>query len=111
MKAMDSLHHGKFAESPEIVQLIGTRMSDGQTLTDSRVSVGDKILAGTTKAALVAGSTTGLVLSAPVAVVDPVTRNNYSNQVTDLTGDAEALPECQPDVPAQNCRAVQSSNR
>ncbi|WP_258159656.1 alpha/beta hydrolase [Rhizobium sp. TH2] len=111
MKAMDSLHHGKFAESPEIVQLIGTRMSDGQTLTDSRVSVGDKILAGTTKAALVAGSTTGLVLSAPVAVIDPVTRDNYSHQVTDLTGKVKAVPDCKPDVPALDCKPIQSSNR
>ncbi len=30
----DGLHHGKFAESPEIVQLIGQRLIKGQTLTD-----------------------------------------------------------------------------
>ena len=32
VKAGDKLHHDKFASSPEIVQLIGARMSDGQTL-------------------------------------------------------------------------------
>ncbi|WP_050994520.1 alpha/beta hydrolase, partial [Sinorhizobium fredii] len=36
----DKLHHGKFAESPEIVQLIGTRLSSGQALTDSKLGLG-----------------------------------------------------------------------
>ena len=47
VKSGDKLHHGKFAESPEIVQLIGSRISDGQALTDSRVGFGDRIVAAT----------------------------------------------------------------
>ena len=34
LKAGDLSHHGKFAESPEIVQLIGKRLTDGQAMTD-----------------------------------------------------------------------------
>ena len=34
VKSADRLNHGKFAESPEIVQLIGQRLVTGQTLTD-----------------------------------------------------------------------------
>ncbi len=48
----DGLHHGKFAESPEIVQLIGQRIIKGQTLTDSEITLGDGItavVAGTAK--------------------------------------------------------------
>lgn len=86
IKSGDSMNHGKFAESPQIVQLIGERISDGQTLTDSRVGLGDQILVATTGAAATAGSVAGLVLAAPVAVVDQNTRDNYAAQVGSLTG-------------------------
>ena len=107
VKAGDRLNHGKFAESPEIVRLIGARISDGQTLTDSRVGFGDKILAATTGAAAAAGNAAGLILAAPVAVVDADTRNNYSDQLGAL-GPSNAsrrkpLTECKPPDSA-NCR-------
>ncbi|WP_436119443.1 alpha/beta hydrolase [Phyllobacterium sp. LjRoot231] len=86
IKAGDRLHHSKFAESPQIVQLIGARISQGQTLTDSRVGLGDKLLAATTGTAAAAGSAAGLILSAPIAVVDQNTRENYANQVAGLSG-------------------------
>ncbi|MGO8020000.1 esterase, partial [Rhizobium leguminosarum] len=73
-------------ESPEVVQLIGARISDGQTLNDSKVGLGDKILAATTSTAAAAGSADGLILAAPVAVVDAETRDNYAGQVSGLTG-------------------------
>ncbi len=81
IKAGDSLNHGKFAESPEIVQLIGARISDGQTLTDSRVGLGDQILVATTGTAAAVGNAAGLVLAAPVAVVDQDTRDNYADHL------------------------------
>jgi esterase/lipase superfamily enzyme len=81
VKSGDKLNHGKFAESPEIVQLIGSRISDGQALTDSRVGFGDRIVAATAGAAAVAGTAAGLAIAAPVAVVDQNTRDNYANGV------------------------------
>ena len=81
IKAGDDLHHSKFAQSPEVVQLIGARISEGQTLTDNRVGFGDQILAATTGTAAAAGSAAGLILSAPVAIVDQNTRDNYADQV------------------------------
>lgn len=93
VKAGDSLNHGKFAESPEVVQLIGARISDGQTLTDSKVGLGDKILAATTSTAAAAGSAAGLILAAPVAVVDADTRNNYAGQVSGLAGPVGTQPK------------------
>jgi esterase/lipase superfamily enzyme len=84
VKSGDKLNHGKFAESPEIVQLIGSRISDGQTLTDSRIGFGDRIVAATTGAAAVAGTAAGLAIAAPVAIVDQNTRDNYTHQVGEL---------------------------
>ena len=74
VKAGDRLNHGKFAESPEVVQLIGTRLMAGQTLTDSRASVGDRIIQLSTGVAAGAGTAIGVAVSAPAAVVDPGTR-------------------------------------
>jgi esterase/lipase superfamily enzyme len=84
IKTEDSLHHGKFAESPEIVRLIGARISDGQTLTDNRVGLGDKLIAATTGAAATVGSAAGLVIAAPIAAVDQDTRENFGNHVDAL---------------------------
>lgn len=86
IRSGDSLNHGKFAESPQIVQLIGQRISEGQTLTDSRIGLGDRILAATTETAAAAGNVAGLVLAAPVAVLDRNTRDNYANHLDDLGG-------------------------
>jgi esterase/lipase superfamily enzyme len=86
IKSGDSLNHGKFASSPQIVQLIGARMANGQTLTDNRIGLGDTIVQATTGAAAAAGSAAGLVIAAPVAVVDQNTRENYGNEVEGLTG-------------------------
>ncbi|WP_244426259.1 alpha/beta hydrolase [Rhizobium mesoamericanum] len=84
LKEGDSLHHTKFAESPEIVQLIGKRLSDGQTLTDSRLGLGDNIVVATTGAAQTVGTAAGLVISAPVAIVDQNTRQNYGHYAQSL---------------------------
>ncbi len=86
VKAGDRLHHSKFAESPQVVQLIGARISEGQALTDSRLGLGDHLIAGTTGIAAAAGSAAGLILAAPVAVIDPHTRDHYGHHVNNLTG-------------------------
>jgi hypothetical protein len=84
VKAGDRLHHSKFAESPEIVQLIGARLSSGQALTDSRLGLGDHIVAATADAAHTVGAAAGLVVSAPVAILDQNTRQNYAHHVETL---------------------------
>ncbi len=102
IKVSDDLNHSKFAESPEVVQLIGARLSEGQTLTDSRVGLGDTILAGTTEVAAAAGSAAGLVLTAPVAVFDADTRGNDANHVGGLTGQVSGRQK----VAVKNCAAM-----
>lgn len=98
LKTADRLNHGKFAESPQVVQAIGLRLAQGQTITDSRIGLGDRIIAASAGAAATVGTAAGLVVAAPVAIVDPNTRKNFDqnveafgNQVSDsaaATGDA-----------------------
>jgi esterase/lipase superfamily enzyme len=86
IKTDDGLRHSKFAESPEIVQLIGTRLADGQPLSDSRVGLGDNIVAATAGAASAVGTGVALAVAAPVAIVDQNTRENFGKQVESLSG-------------------------
>jgi pimeloyl-ACP methyl ester carboxylesterase len=39
----DSLNHSKFAESPEVVRLLGQRLIDGQTVTDQDLGLGAEL--------------------------------------------------------------------
>ncbi|MGI6247346.1 MAG: alpha/beta hydrolase [Pseudochelatococcus sp.] len=80
VRTADRLNHGTFAESPEVVQLIGSRLAGGQAMTDSRVGLGDHIIQITAGAASSVGTAAGLVLAAPVAVIDPHTRDNFGSQ-------------------------------
>src|SRR3954469_6622667 len=84
LKAGDLSHHGKFAESPEIVQLLGKRLSDGQAVTDSRVPLGHHIIQATAGAATAVGTAVGLAVSLPVAVIDPHTRDTLGHHVDGL---------------------------
>jgi esterase/lipase superfamily enzyme len=84
LKSGDSLNHGKFAESPEVVRLIGDRLVAGQTVTDSDVGLGEAIGAVGIGAAQTVGNAASVVVSAPIAVFDPRTRRNYGEQVERL---------------------------
>jgi esterase/lipase superfamily enzyme len=93
----DSLHHTKFAQSPEIVQLIGARLASGQSITDSHVGFGEGIITATAGIAGTVGAAAGLVIAAPVAVIDPTTRENYGAHVDRLAapiggGSGKAAP-------------------
>lgn len=71
VKSNDRLNHGKFAESPEIVQLIGQRLMTGQTLTDSNISLGEGIASVVGGTVLTVGTVTGAAIAAPVTLVTP----------------------------------------
>lgn len=112
VKAGDDLHHSKFAESPEIVQLIGSRLSDGQTLTDTRVGLGDHIVAANAEAAHTIGTAAGLVVSAPVAVIDQNTRQNYGHHVETLLGSSgQATPIADPHCNGNQARVANCSRQ
>ncbi|WP_433761605.1 alpha/beta hydrolase [Brucella anthropi] len=81
LKAGDRLNHGKFAASPEVVQLIGQRLVAGQTITDSQVGLGDRLGAVAMGTAQGVGTAASLVMTAPIAVFDPNTRKTYDEQI------------------------------
>lgn len=94
--ANDSLHHTRFASSPELVQLIGGRLARGDAITGTETSLGEHIGRVTTGAAVSVGSAAGLVLSAPIAVVDPRTRDTMGDRVQEMgrrMGEAVNAPE------------------
>ncbi len=81
----DAFNHGKFAEDPKVVELIGRSLANGQALTNSQVGFGEKIMETTASAATSVGHAAGLAISAPVAIVDPETREHLGDQVDELT--------------------------
>ncbi|MFK4771709.1 alpha/beta hydrolase [Rhizobium sp. ZW T2_16] len=70
VKTDDSLHHGKFAESPEIVQLIGQRLITGQTLTDSNVTLGQGVAAVVGGTVRTVGTVAGATIAAPLTIAE-----------------------------------------
>ena len=84
LKVGDPLNHAKFADSPQVVRAIGQRLAEGQTVTDSRVGLADRIVQVTAGAATAVGTAAGLVVSAPVAIVDPASRDRIGERVDDL---------------------------
>ncbi len=80
LQAGDSLNHTKFAESPEVVKLLGDRLIAGQTITDQEIGVGEKIGAAALSVSNTVGSAAGIVASAPIAIVDPATRRSLGDQ-------------------------------
>ncbi|MER9401493.1 alpha/beta hydrolase [Mesorhizobium sp. M0615] len=70
VKTDDRLNHSKFAESPEIVKLLGSQLASGQILTDSRVGLGDglgMVIAGTVGTV---GKVAARTVSAPISIVE-----------------------------------------
>ncbi|WP_200893647.1 alpha/beta hydrolase [Rhizobium nepotum] len=80
----DSLHHGKFAESPQIVQLIGQRLMTGQTLTDSNVTLGQGVAAVVGGTARAVGTVAGAAVSAPLVIVEQPRGQRRKAAGTDL---------------------------
>lgn len=80
LKSGDALNHGKFAESPEVVRLIGDRLIAGQAVTDSSVGLGESLGAVAIGAGTTVGQAASTVISAPISIFDPRTRRNYGRQ-------------------------------
>src|SRR5271166_4444568 len=94
VKSDDALNHGKFASSG-VVQAIGQRLADGQPLTDAKATFGERIGGVAQGAAGTLGKAATLAVSAPVAIIDPNTRETLEDQAASLgqsTKGAMALP-------------------
>jgi esterase/lipase superfamily enzyme len=60
----DSLNHSKFAESPEVVRLLGQRLIAGQTVTNQDVSLGTELGASAITLSNTVGSVAGAAICA-----------------------------------------------
>jgi esterase/lipase superfamily enzyme len=83
----EGLNHGKFAESPEIVQLIGQRIITGQTLTDSNVSLGQGLTAVVGGTVTTIGNVAATAVAAPVTVLEQPIRPKKRPVDQTLQGD------------------------
>ena len=83
----DELNHGKFATS-EVVRAIGQRLAGGQTLTDAKPTLGERLGGVAQGAADTLGKAATLAISAPVAIIDPNTRATLSDQAGSLGASA-----------------------
>lgn len=84
LRGGDRLHHTKFAQSPEVVRLLGNRLIEGQTVTDQDIGLGEHLGAAALGVSNTVGSAAGLAVSVPIAVVDPATRDSLDDQADRL---------------------------
>lgn len=93
VKSGDSVNHGKFAQSPEVVRLIGQRLVAGQALSDSGAGLGDKLGRIAVGAASTVGTAASIAVSAPISIIDPRTREGLGDQFETLGSSvADTLP-------------------
>lgn len=88
----DPLRHSKFAQNPDVVRFLGEELINGAT-RDPRAGLGERIGAAPMGVAHGVGDAAGLVLSAPVAIVDPQFRRSYSDRARQLWQDGALDPD------------------
>lgn len=105
----DRLNHSKFAESPEVVKLLGQRLIDGQTVTDQDIGLGTELGASALTLTDTVGSAAGMAITAPIAILDPKSRDAFTAQsrrfgrgitstglTPNLSGNVPGTAECDP---------------
>lgn len=80
LRGGDRLNHSKFAQSPEVVRLLGDRLIAGQTVTDQAIGLGEHLGVAAISVTNTVGSAASLAVSMPIAVVDPATRDSLDEQ-------------------------------
>lgn len=88
IQSRDSFNHGKFADNPDIVRLIGGRLAAGQNLNEATNGLSEKITLFTTGAAATIGRAASITLTTPLAILDAPTRRQWPEQVEDLKDQA-----------------------
>jgi esterase/lipase superfamily enzyme len=86
----DKLKHSKFAESPEVVEMIGRRIAGGQSFNDGKAGIGEKVVQATAGAGSTVGHAAGMAISAPIAIIDPRTRESMGSQFDSLGENARS---------------------
>jgi esterase/lipase superfamily enzyme len=81
LRGSNALNHSKFADNPQVVQVIGEKLIDGQTIQGSDVSLGERVGGFAMGVGQTVGGAAGIALSAPIAILDPNSRRTYDEQV------------------------------
>jgi esterase/lipase superfamily enzyme len=89
LKSGDSSNHSKFAESPEVVQIIGQRLVEGQSLSDTHLGIGERIGYAAAGAGSAIGSAAALTVTAPLAIIDGRTRETLGERLGQVKDDVE----------------------
>ncbi len=92
VESNDGLNHGKFAESPQIVRLIGQRLMTGQPLTDSSVSLGEGVAAVVGGAIRTVGTAAETAASTPLAIIEEPTQREAEDVGDTLQADKQSKP-------------------
>jgi len=88
----DPTNHSKFASSA-VVEAIGVRLATGQKLNDSKASLGETLGSFAIGASKAVGNTAAFAVSAPLAIVDPATRDVLSDQAGAAVDSASGLAQ------------------
>ena len=86
------MNHGNFAESPEIVQLIGLQLMTGQTLTDTNVSLGEGVAAVVGGTARTVGKVAATAVSAPLTIMEQPQKRKAADVGDTLENDKQSQP-------------------
>ena len=82
------MNHGKFASS-EVVKAIGMRLANGQSLSDARLSLAERIGGVAQGAVGVVGKAATLAVALPAAIIDPNTRDTLGDEAASLGASAK----------------------
>ena len=110
MKSDDALNHGKFA-SGDVVALLGKRLADGQPISDGKVGIGDKLVSTAAGAASTVATGAVLAVAAPVALVDPQTRESYGEHFSNVGSGLRDTGGSTVDLAGAPIRAVTGAGR
>ncbi|GJD91915.1 hypothetical protein BHAOGJBA_5468 [Methylobacterium hispanicum] len=108
VKGDDALNHGKFA-SGEVVALLGRRLADGQPISDGQMGIGDRLVSTAAGAASTVATGAALAVAAPVALVDPQTRETYGEHLSNVGSGFRATVGSTVDLAGAPVRAVTGS--
>jgi esterase/lipase superfamily enzyme len=84
LRGSNALNHSKFADNPQVVQLIGERLIAGETFSGANPSLGERVGGFAMGVGQTVGGAAGVALSAPIAIVDPNSRRTFNEQVDHL---------------------------
>jgi esterase/lipase superfamily enzyme len=90
VKANNSIAHDKFAQSG-VVNAIGARLASGQALGDGGASLGETLGQVATGAVSTVGTAASIIVTAPVAIIDPRSRDAFGSQFNRLGANATNL--------------------